>query len=246
MSEFIVDCRFVCSASENCLSFVFRARSDGKFEFSNVFQFFCSTAQSVDASAASCTSNWIDARKVCQIQRFCDKNIHQQFSCASHVMANFEKLLSENLASLNDRIGRYGGISQHPYGDYQVVQRYPAAQMTVTSSPIANPFGLTQGGIIDHHTLMNSPIPANSEIGPKFSSSGTGYAHSALESQSYGAPQWPSSMSSKDGKLKGAALSRFSVLLESAAKLHERTHHSDATWSEWNWLCRVIVTFLMD
>lgn len=127
-------------------------------------------------------------------------------------MANFERLLSENLASLNDRIGRYGGISQHPYGDYQVVHRYPAAKMTVTSSPVANPFGLTQGGVIDHTLIISPPIASNSDIGPKFSSSGTGYAHSALESQSYGAPQWPSSMSSKDGKLKGAALSALTFL----------------------------------
>lgn len=152
-------------------------------------------------------------------------------------MANFEKLLSENLKSLNERIGRYGGISSHPYENYQIVHRYPT-QLTVTSSPL-NPFGLTQGGVIDH-TLMNSPIPSNSEIGAKFSSTGgtgTGYAHSGLESQSYGAPQWPSS--SKEGKLKGAALSAltflaflfFLNLLQTCMKEHIDTMHPGVSYS---------------
>lgn len=128
-------------------------------------------------------------------------------------MANFEKLLSENLKVLNDRIGRYGGMSQNPYESYQIAQRFPSvsSQLSSPSSPV-NPFGLTQGGVIDH--TINSPHPSiisSSEFGQKFASSGAGYPHSGIESQSYSAPQWPSSPP-KEEKLKGAALSALTFL----------------------------------
>jgi hypothetical protein len=129
-------------------------------------------------------------------------------------MMNLENFLSENLKGLTERVGHFGGLPSHnPFESYQVINKYPLSSSSSSSlsssSSITNPFTSNlnhHGGIIDHtndhHTL--------NEIASKYASSGSGYGGTGMESQSshYGPPQ----MSSKEGKLKGAALSALTFL----------------------------------
>jgi hypothetical protein len=119
---------------------------------------------------------------------------------------NLEKFLGENLKGLAERVGHFGGLSVNPFESYQVINKYP-----VSSSSAANPFTLNHhGGVIDH--TIDHQIA--SDFASKYATSGTGYGHtSEMETQAhYSAPPHHVSSSSKEGKLKGAALSALTFL----------------------------------
>lgn len=121
---------------------------------------------------------------------------------------NYERLLSENLKNvggLNMNLDRGGMYGSNPFESYQVINKFQNPYSFPSTPSVQNPF-LSNDGAFDH-IVNESP----NGFGLKFGSSGsgTGYGHTAVETQShYGPPM----MHSKGGKLKGAALSALTLL----------------------------------
>lgn len=118
---------------------------------------------------------------------------------------NYEKLLSENLKNVGTlNVNRAGLYGSNPFENYQVVNKYQLPQSFPSTLSGQNPFMLNDG-------VFESALNTNNGYGLKFGSGGgTGYGHTAVETQQshYGPPQ----MSMKEGKLKGAALSALTLL----------------------------------
>lgn len=101
---------------------------------------------------------------------------------------------------------RAGFSGMNPYENFQSMQKYPSM-----------PYQFPSGGVVHQNPFIHdAPFEApvgidsgnNHGYGLKYGS-GTGYGHTAVETQShYGPPQ----MHSKGGKLKGAALSALTLL----------------------------------
>jgi hypothetical protein len=108
---------------------------------------------------------------------------------------NYEKLLSENLRSVDGlSVGRVGVYGSNPFESYQSVNKFPAPYSFPSSQ---NPF-VNEGAF---ESAINN--------GYEKYGGDTGYGHTAVETQShYGPPM----MAGKGGKLKGAALSALTLL----------------------------------
>lgn len=118
----------------------------------------------------------------------------------TRMMMNYEKLLSENLKSVDGLGVHRGGLyGPNPFESYQSVNKFQAPYSFPSIPSGQNPF--LNDGTFD--SIVN-----NNGYELKYASD-SGYGNTAVETQSYHGPPM---MSGKGGKLKGAALSALTLL----------------------------------